>query len=119
MDDLNFQRLMQSPYAAHLNFKTFENFFDVEICGEKEQTGKTTYKLKKLNPQKKFLTQQQQQLLLWMWQNKEQGKGENVESVNEEMILAEGCAKEMVRNHSQPQLAGRNVKTASLSKTVR
>jgi hypothetical protein len=34
-----------------LNFKTFENFFDVEICGEEQgYGGKTNYKLKRLNP---------------------------------------------------------------------
>ena len=45
------QRFNQSPYAAHLNFKTFENFFDVEICGgEEKHNGKTIYKLKKINP---------------------------------------------------------------------
>jgi hypothetical protein len=32
-----------------LNFKTFENFFDVEICGEEEKAGKPFYKLKKIN----------------------------------------------------------------------
>ncbi|CDW77832.1 UNKNOWN [Stylonychia lemnae] len=60
------QRFIQSPYAAHLNFKTFENFFDVEICGGEEKGGKTTYKLKKINPQKKNY---QQQMLMWMLQN--------------------------------------------------
>jgi hypothetical protein len=47
-----------------LNFKTFENVFDVEICGEKEISGKTIYKLKKINPWKRTY---QQQMLLWMW----------------------------------------------------
>ena len=47
------QRFIQSPYAAHLNFKTFENFFDVEICGGEEKGGKTIYKLKKISQQKK------------------------------------------------------------------
>lgn len=47
-DEINYQRFIQSPYSAHLNFKTFQNFFDVEIYGEKESTGKTIYKLKKI-----------------------------------------------------------------------
>lgn len=52
-EDMNYQKFLQSPYSAHLNFKTFENFFDVEICGEKEINGKTIYKLKKINPWKR------------------------------------------------------------------
>ena len=50
LDDINYQRFLQSPYSAHLNFKTFENFFDVAVFGEKEINGKTIYKLKKLKP---------------------------------------------------------------------
>lgn len=52
-EELNYQKFLQSPYSAHLNFKTFENFFDVEICGEKEINGKTIYKLRKINPHKR------------------------------------------------------------------
>ena len=47
--DLNYQRFLQSPYSAHLNFKTFHNIFDVEICGEKEVNGRVVYKLKRIN----------------------------------------------------------------------
>jgi hypothetical protein len=47
---------MQSPYAAHLNFKIFENFFDVEIFGEKGQAGKVNFKLKRINPYKKMMS---------------------------------------------------------------
>jgi len=52
-DEMNYQRFLASPYSAHLNFKTFENFFDVAICGEKELNGKTIYKLKKISPWKR------------------------------------------------------------------
>lgn len=52
-EEMNYQRFLSSPYAAHLNFKTFENFFDVEMCGEKEISGKTIYKLKKISPWKR------------------------------------------------------------------
>ena len=62
--DINYQRYLKSPYGAHLNFKTFENFFDVEIKGEKEVTGKTIYKLKKINPNKRTY---EQQLMVWQW----------------------------------------------------
>ena len=58
--------MQQSPYAAHLNFKVFENFFDVEIQGMRERSnGKTIFKLKKINPQKKSY----QYVLEWMIQN--------------------------------------------------
>ena len=63
-DEINYQKFLASPYSAHLNFKTFENVFDVEICGEKEMNGKTIYKLKKINPWKRTY---QQQMMLWMW----------------------------------------------------
>ena len=52
-DEINYQKFLQSPYSAHLNFKTFENFFDVAIHGEKDFNGKTIYKLKKINPNKR------------------------------------------------------------------
>lgn len=52
-EDINYQRFLKTPYAAHLNFKTFENFFDCKITGEKEITGKTIYKLRKINPNKR------------------------------------------------------------------
>eukprot|EP00347_Sterkiella_histriomuscorum_P023712 403333646 len=117
VDDISQSQLpfIQSPYAAHLNFKTFENFFDVEICGEEEKGGKTIYKLKKINQQKKSY---QQQMLMWMLQNQQQNpqllmngeillnqqeqngnsmkidsKTESREDINQndqEMILAEG-----------------------------
>lgn len=52
-DDLNYQKYLASPYSAHLNFKTFQNFFDVEVCVDKELNGKTQYKLRKINPWKR------------------------------------------------------------------
>ena len=80
-DDINYQKFLASPYAAHLNFKTFENFFDCKISGEKEINGKTIFKLKKMNPWRRTY---QQQMLLWMWQNKqkEQEKLNREESEN-------------------------------------
>lgn len=57
MEELNYQKFLQSPYSAHLNFKTFQNFFDVEICGEKEINGKTIYKLRKMNPHRRTYEQ--------------------------------------------------------------
>jgi hypothetical protein len=64
-DEINYQRFLASPYSAHLNFKTFENFFDVEICGEKETNGRTIYKLRKINPWRRTYSQN---MLLWMLQ---------------------------------------------------
>mgnify|MGYP002810893682 CR=1 FL=1 len=52
-EHFNNQRFFASPYSAHLNFKTFEKVFDLEICGEKEMNGKTQYRLRKINPQKR------------------------------------------------------------------
>ena len=32
----NGRAVYNSPYSAHLNFKLFQNFFDVEVCGEND-----------------------------------------------------------------------------------
>ncbi len=100
------QRFIQSPYAAHLNFKTFENFFDVEICGEEEKGGRTTYKLKRINPQKRYQNQHQQ-MMLWMMQNNPTGEfimnkdGRIIEQpspMEQEMILAEGFQQKLTNS---------------------